>query len=76
MTRKQCHKHIVKTETFLGVHDRTAYWKGYMRGLRLAYHGKKFESQEEHKKWMDLVNDTDELKKEMGKGYRNGIKGK
>jgi hypothetical protein len=47
-----------------------------MRGLRLAYHGKEFETQEEHRKWMALVDDTDEIKREMGKGYRDGLNDK
>ena len=76
ITRKQLHHKIVKAKTFRSVDDKSAYWKGYMRGLRLAYHGKKFENQEEHKKWMALIYDADEVKREMGKGYREGIKDK
>jgi hypothetical protein len=66
MTKVQLHHKMVKAKTFHSVDDRSAYWKGYMRGLRL----------EEHEKWMALINDIDEIKREMGKGYRDGIKDK
>ena len=66
----------VKAKTFRSVDDKVAYWKGYMRGLRLAYHGKKFETQEEHNKWMSLIYDEDEVKRERGKGSRDGMKDK
>ena len=74
MKKEQHRRQRVKT--FSSPVDRTAYWKGYMRGLRLAYHGKKFECREEHRKWMELVNDSDEVKRDMGRGYRDGIKDK
>lgn len=78
MTEQRHNRHTAKTKTLSSIYDRAAaaYWKGYMRGLYLAYHGKKFESREEHRKWMELINDVDEVKREMGKGYRDGIKGK
>lgn len=75
--KKEQHRHqMAKRKSLSSTDDRTAYWKGYMRGLRLAYHGKKFESREEHRKWMELINDSDEVKREMGKGYRDGVKDK
>jgi len=76
MTRKQLHHKTVKAKAFRSANDSSAYWKGYMRGLRVAYHGKEFETQEEHRKWMALVHDTDEIKQEMGKGYRDGLNDK
>jgi hypothetical protein len=76
MAKEYLHHTMVKAKAFRSEDDRAAYWKGYMRGLRLAYHGKSLETQEEHKKWMELINDIDEVKREMGKGYRDGIKDK
>jgi len=76
MTNKHIKHTKVKAKTFRSTDDRSAYWKGYMRGLRLAYHGKKFETQEEHNKWMALIYDDDEVKREMGRGYRDGMKDK
>lgn len=73
MKREEYHHRMVESKHLTST-DRTAYWKGYMRGLRLAYHGKKYETREEHRKWMDLINDVDEVKRDMGKGYRDGIK--
>jgi len=76
MTKEQLHHKKVKAKAFRSAYDRSAYWKGYMRGLRVAYHKKELETQEEHRKWMALVNDTDEIKREMGKGYRDGLNDK
>jgi len=42
----------------------------------MAYHGMKLESREEHRKWMGLVHNSDEVKREMGKRYCHGIKGR
>jgi hypothetical protein len=76
MVKKQCRHQVAKIKTLSSSHDLTAYWKGYMHGLRLAYHIKTFESLQDHRKWMELIHDSDEVKREMGKGYRHGIKGK
>ena len=75
MTKEKFHHKMVKAKTFQSLDDTSAYWKGYMRGLRLAYHGKNLETREEHKKWMALINDVDDVKRIMGKG-RDGVKGK
>jgi hypothetical protein len=74
MVKKQCSRQVAKIKTLSSSHDLTAYWKGYMHGLRLAYHVKTFESLQDHRKWLELIHDCDEVKREMGKGYRDGIK--
>lgn len=76
MVKKQCRHQVAKVKALSSSHNLAAYWKGYMHGLRLAHHGKTFESLQEHRKWMELIHDSDEVKREMGKGYRHGIKGK
>jgi hypothetical protein len=53
--------------------ERAEYWAGYIRGLRRAYHGKKFGTAEEHKLWMDAADSSDEMRKQRGLGYRDGI---
>ena len=53
--------------------DRAEYWRGYQRGLRRAYHGKKFGTTEEHTLWLSLVERDDERSKQRGQGYRDGI---
>jgi len=52
----------------------THYFTGYKRGLRRAFHGEKFGTQEEHEKWLSLVDD--DSRRRMGLGYRHGLKGK
>jgi len=80
MIREQYHHQIVEDKPFLFVRNRAAaaYWNGYVRGLCLVYLGKDLESVEEHehRKWMELINDVDEVNREMGKGYRDGVKGR
>jgi hypothetical protein len=53
--------------------ERAEYWAGYIRGLRRAYHGKKFGTADEHKQWMDAANSDDEMRKQRGLGYRDGL---
>jgi hypothetical protein len=64
-------------KSFQGLSSETGdsdFWTGYQRGLRRHYHGKKFGTDSEHKKWMSLVKD--ETRREKGLGYRVGFKGK
>lgn len=53
--------------------DRSEYWAGYIRGLRRAYHGKKFGAAEEHALWLSLVDRDDDRSKQRGQGYRDGL---
>jgi hypothetical protein len=55
--------------------DRSEYWIGYQRGLRRAYHGKKFGTPEEHNLWLNAIYSEDTLRKQRGQGYRDGLKG-
>jgi hypothetical protein len=47
------------------------YWVGYIRGLRRAYHGKKFGTEEEHIKWLA----PSEIKHRQSRsiGYSDGL---
>jgi hypothetical protein len=80
MIREQYHHQMVENKPFLFERDRTAaaYWNGYVRGLCLVHLGKELKSVEEHqhRKWMELINDVDNVKRIMGKGYREGVKGR
>ena len=49
------------------------YWVGYQRGLRRAYHGEKFGTDEEHASWTAAINSRDESRKQRGRGYRDGL---
>lgn len=51
------------------------YASGYQRGLRRHYHGERFGSDEEHKKFMRCGLD-DDYREELGRGYRDGFAGK
>jgi hypothetical protein len=53
--------------------ERAEYWAGYIRGLRRAYHGEKFGTDEEHEKWLAAANSRDESRKQRGLGYRDGL---
>ena len=53
--------------------ERESYWRGYQRGIRRAYHGEKFGTPEEHEKFIDAVNSTDEKQKEAGRGYSDAL---
>lgn len=54
--------------------EMSEYWTGYIRGLRRAYHGKKFGTADEHKKWMAAIDNPNDIRKQRGRGYRDGIK--
>lgn len=53
--------------------DRSEYWAGYQRGLRRSYHGENFGTDEEHEKWLSLINGLDDGRKQRGQGYRDGL---
>lgn len=49
------------------------YWSGYIRGLRRYYHGEKFGTEEEHKKYLSLIGDSDESRHQLGQGYSDAL---
>jgi hypothetical protein len=64
-----------RANTFAYLGERICYWEGYQRGLRRAYYGEVFGSQEEHKRWMSFAGDykVDEFQRERGRGYLDGL---
>lgn len=60
-----------RTMTELG--DRPDYWRGYQRGVRRRYHGEAFGTDEEHDRWLSLVDSEETSRQEMGRGYRDGL---
>lgn len=53
---------------------RVHYWRGYTRGLRRAYHGVDFGTEEQHQLYYnDAEDDLDEWRREVGRGYRDGL---
>jgi hypothetical protein len=65
----QMAEHMAKADV-----ERESYWRGYQRGLRRAYHGEKFGTLEEHRKYLDAINSFDEERKETGRGYSDALK--
>lgn len=53
--------------------SRSAWWTGYMRGLRRAHHGERFGSQAEHELWLAAVESDDSKRAALGRGYRAGL---
>jgi hypothetical protein len=53
--------------------DRPDYWRGYIRGLLRAYNGRKFGTDEEHSKWINLKDDKDDAKAQAGRGYVDAL---
>jgi len=50
--------------------SRATYWAGYILGLRRAYHGRRFGTQEEHTRRWKLTGDP--TRRQMSAGYRDG----
>jgi DNA-binding transcriptional regulator YiaG len=65
---------MMKADVMVGV-ERTAYWTGYINGLKRRFHGETHGTQEEHAKWMAAAADGDEVQKEQSLGYRDGYLG-
>lgn len=54
----------------------SAYYQGFMRGLRKAYHGESFGTEYQHEQWMSLADEVDdELRRAREEGYRDGLRG-
>jgi len=65
---------LLYAETTRDVDGRPDYWHGYMRGLRRAYHGEQFSTDEEHALWLALAYRDTRQDQERGRGYRDGFK--
>ena len=53
--------------------DRPDYYAGYQRGLRRAYHGDNFGTEQEHELWLLLVDSPYADRHERGLGYVDGL---
>lgn len=51
----------------------SAWWTGYMRGLRRAHHGEQFGTEAEHQMWLDAATSPDSQRAAMGHGYAAGL---
>jgi len=74
MTREAFVREMVKAMIFARLRKDPYYWEGYQRGLRRAYYGEIFGTEEEHNLWLALADDeVDETRRERGRGYRDGL---
>ena len=75
MTKEIFEYEMGKANTFAYLGERVCYWEGYQRGLRRAYYGEVFGSQEEHERWMSFAGDrkANEFQRERGRGYLDGL---
>ncbi|HQN18500.1 MAG TPA: hypothetical protein PKV86_05165 [Syntrophobacteraceae bacterium] len=73
MTHAQFTHEMLKAGTFTRLGERPDYWRGYQRGLRRAYHGEAFGTEREHAQWLALVDSLDDVQREVGLGYRDGL---
>ena len=65
---------MMQAEAFYEIDkERVSYWKGYMQGLRRAYHGEKFGTAAEHQFFLSLITDPDADRQQIGIGYRDGL---
>jgi hypothetical protein len=75
VTKESFEYEMWKANTFAYLGERACYWEGYQRGLRRAYYGELFGSQEEHELWMGFAGDrkANEFQRERGRGYLDGL---
>ena len=76
MTKQEFESKMLQAKIMRDLGDRAYYYEGYMRGLRRAYQGRKFGTSKEHEKWLALILDPDETRREKGRGYQDGLQEK
>lgn len=53
---------------------KSAWWVGYMRGLRRSYHGAAFGTEQEHSVWTRAAQTADDpARAASGRGYTVGL---
>jgi hypothetical protein len=76
MTEQQFQSEMGRAETMRRLTANPAeseYYAGYIRGLRRAYHGESFGTEEEHTLRLSLTEDKDPARAAKGRGYRDGL---
>lgn len=66
-------REMATAKMMLETDDNQDYWAGYQRGLRRAYHGESFGTEQDHEQWLGLVDDADPQRQSRGRGYRDGL---
>jgi hypothetical protein len=75
MTEQEFKSTMAFVEALYGISHRPGYCEGYVRGLRRFYHGPTFGTLNEHETWLSLAYDSDGMKTDRGRGYRDGVQG-
>lgn len=73
MEKGHFQREMMKAQNFIELGEDSDYWMGYQRGLRRRYHGEIFGTDEEHEMWMQLYEDSDDVRAARGRGYRDGF---
>jgi len=72
----RCNSTGAKTLARFSEFPENDYWSGYQHGLLRHYHGERFGTTDEHRRWLSLANETrDIVRRFRGIGYRAGFKG-
>jgi hypothetical protein len=65
---------LAHADLMLDLYGRQNYWLGYRRGLRRAFYGDAFCTEEEHQLWLSLVDRPQWEVAERGRGYHDGLR--
>jgi hypothetical protein len=65
-----------RADTLSRLTDQPDYYVGYITGLRRFHHGERFGTEGEHQQWLALAADADKMRRERGRGYRDGLAGR
>jgi len=64
---------MLHTQLMMDMRDRADYWLGFRRGLRRAFYGEAFGTDEDHQLWLSLAARDDREIAERGIGYLDGL---
>jgi len=76
MSKQHFESEMSRAKTFQGLGTDIEYWAGYIRGLRRNFHGEAFGTEAEHRLWLEAVNSEDTIRRQLGQGYADGLKGR
>ena len=65
---------MLHTQLMMDVHERRDYWLGYRRGLRRAFYGEAFGTEEDHQLWLSLADRDHKEIAERGLGYLDALR--
>jgi hypothetical protein len=63
----------LQAEIMFDIDGRPNYWLGFICGLKRAFYGDAFSTEQEHQSWLSLADGDDQRVQERGSGYRDGL---